>query len=327
MSTPTIPNIEDIKSARERISGHAYYTPLLRSHILDEMLGAHVFLKAECLQRTGSFKFRGAYNAISAHGKDAIERGVIACSSGNHAQGVAEAGRLLGVDVTIVMPEDAPAIKRARTERSGAKIVNYDRASEDREAITETLAKETGAVLVHPFENELVIAGQGTAGLEIADQLNAQGVVPDLALTPAGGGGLLAGFYLSLHDAYPDAQIIPVEPVGFDDYHRSLQAGKILSNETASGSICDAIISPMAGELSFSIINGNISGGLVVSDEEALQAVAFAFNELKCVVEPGGAVALAALLSGKIDCVGKNVVVMLSGGNVDPEILQQALAG
>ena len=327
MSTSNIPNIEDVKAARERLSGHAYKTPLLRSHILDEMLGANVYFKAECLQRTGSFKFRGAYNAIATLGKDAVERGVIACSSGNHAQGLAEAGRLLGVAVTIVMPEDAPAIKRARTERSGANVVTYDRASEDRDEITDALANETGAILVHPFNNELVIAGQGTTGLEIADQLNAQGVVPDMALTPAGGGGLLAGFYLSLHDAYPDAQIFPVEPEGFDDYHRSLQVGKRLSNESASGSICDAIISPMAGEISFSIINGNIPGGLVVSDDEALQAVAFAFNELKCVVEPGGAVALAALLSGKIECAGKNVVVMLSGGNVDPEILQQALAG
>ena len=326
MNAPNIPNIDDIKAARERLAGHACKTPLLRSHILDEMLGASVYLKAECLQRTGSFKFRGAYNAIASFGKDAVERGVIGCSSGNHAQGLAEAGRLLGVAVTIVMPEDAPAIKRARTERSGAKIVSYDRASEDREAITDVLANETGAILVHPFNNELVIAGQGTAGLEIADQLNSQGVVPDMALTPVGGGGLLAGFYLSLHDAYPDAQIIPVEPEGFDDYHRSLLAGTRLSNESASGSICDAIISPMAGEISFSIINGNIPSGLVVSDEEALSAVAFAFNELKCVVEPGGAVALATLLSGKIDCTGKNVVVMLSGGNIDPKILQEALA-
>lgn len=321
------PNIDDVKAARARLSGYAYKTPLLRSHILDEMLGANVFLKAECLQRTGSFKFRGAYNAISALGKDAVERGVIACSSGNHAQGLAEAGRMLGVAVTIVMPEDAPAIKRARTERSGAKIVTYDRASEDRDAITDALAKETGAILVHPFNNELVIAGQGTAGLEIVEQLATQDVVPDIALTPAGGGGLLAGYYLSLHNGYPDAQIIPVEPEGFDDYHRSLQSGKRLSNETTSGSICDAIISPKPGEIGFSIVNENIPGGLVVSDEEALDAVAFAFNELKCVVEPGGVVALAALLSEKIDCSGKNVVVMLSGGNIDPEILQRALAG
>ena len=204
MNIPNIPNIEDVKLARDRISGHAYKTPLLRSHILDEMLGMNVYLKAECLQRTGSFKFRGAYNAIAALGQDAVEHGVIACSSGNHAQGLAEAGRLLGVEVTIVMPDDAPAIKRVRTERSGANVVTYDRASGDRDAITEQLANDTGAILVHPFNNELVIAGQGTAGLEIADQLNKQGVIPDIALTPAGGGGLLAGFYLSLHDAYPE---------------------------------------------------------------------------------------------------------------------------
>ncbi len=322
-----IPTIDDVLAAQTRLAGKAYKTPLLRSHILDEMLGASVYLKAECLQRTGSFKFRGGYNSIAALGEKAKKHGVIACSSGNHAQGLAEAGRLLGVEVTIIMPEDAPAIKRARTERSGAKVVIYDRATGDRDAITEKLARETGAILVHPYNYGPVIAGQGTAGLEIVDELKAQNIVPDMVLTPAGGGGLLCGLYLAISNGFPDAKIHPVEPEGFDDYDRSLRAGKRLANENASGSLCDAIITPMAGEISFSITNGNIPHGYVVSDEEALQAVAFAFNELKCVVEPGAAVALAALISGKAECRGKNIVVMLTGGNIDPDILLRALEG
>ncbi len=322
----SVPTIDDVISAQTRLAGIAYKTPLLRSHIFDEMLGARVYLKAECLQRTGSFKFRGGYNSIAALGEKAKKHGVIACSSGNHAQGLAEAGRLLGVDVTIVMPEDAPAIKRARTERSGAKVVTYDRATGDRDAITNKLAEDTGAILVHPYNYVPVIAGQGTAGLEIVEELKAQNIAPDMVLTPAGGGGLLCGLYLAISNGFPDVQIYPVEPQGFDDYDRSLRAGKRLANGKTSGSLCDAIITPMAGEISFSIINGNIPHGYVVSDDEALQAVAFAFNELKCVVEPGGAVALAALLTGKVECRDKNVVVMLSGGNIDPDVLQKALA-
>lgn len=321
-----LPTIDDVYQARQRIAPQTNATPLIRSNILDEKLQARVFLKPECFQRTGSFKFRGAFNAISLLGREAIKCGVIACSSGNHAQGLAEAGRVLGVAVTIVMPDDAPAIKRARTERSGAKIITYDRRTGDRDAITDEIARQSGAILVHPFNNPHVIAGQGTAGLEIVDELNAMSVTPDLVLVPTGGGGLLAGTTLAIRNSFIDAVIHPVEPEGFDDYRRSLIEGTVVSNVKTSGSVCDAIITPTAGDVGFAICKDVLGEGLVVSDEQALAATAFAWSELKCVVEPGAAVALAALLSGKVVTEGKNIVVVLSGGNIDPAILQRALA-
>ncbi len=322
-----LPEFKDVLAARDRLAGVANRTPLLKCSYLDDLLDAKVYFKPECLQQTGSFNFRGAFNTISAHGEDARERGVIACSSGNHAQGMAEAGRLLKVNVTIVMPDNAPEIKLQRTVRSGAKVVPYDREREDREAITAELADKTGAILVHPFENSTVIAGQGTAGLELAEDMIAGDVLPDIVLVPTGGGGLLAGSTLSVKEKFPAAEIHPVEPEGFDDYRRSLELGRRVSNEKAGGSVCDAILTPKPGEISFAINQHVVSGGLVVSDEEALHAVAFAFFELKCTVEPGAAVGLAALLSGKVDCAGKTVAVVLSGGNIDPEVLQKALSG
>ncbi len=321
------PEFKDVVAAKSRIAGEAVVTPLLHNRFLDEKLGARVFLKAECLQRTGSFKFRGAFNALSVLGDKARKHGVIACSSGNHAQGLAEAGRIAGVDVTIVMPEDAPALKRARTERSGAKVVPYDRATGDRDAITNAIAEETGAIVVHPFNNKNVMAGQGTAGLEIVEALSCEGISADMVLVPTGGGGLLAGTVLSISNGFPMAGIYAVEPEGFDDYRRSLAAGKRVANEVTSGSICDALLTPQAGKTGYAISSNRVVGGLVVSDEEVLDAIAFAFHELKIIVEPGGAVALAALLSGKVECRGKNIVAVLSGGNIDPAILQQALVG
>jgi len=321
------PDIDDLLAARARIANHAIKTPLLHSEILDKRVGGRVFLKPECLQRTGSFKFRGAFNALTILGSEARKNGVVACSSGNHAQGVAEAGRVLGIGVTIVMPEDAPALKKARTKRSGAKVITYDRNTGDRDAIMDAFSQETGAIVVHPFNNELVIAGQGTAGLEIVETMNERDIEPDMVLVPTGGGGLLAGTVLAVKNGFPDTKIYPVEPEGFDDYRRSLQQGDIVTNDAANGSLCDALLTPSAGELAFSINRDQVSPGLVVSDEEALAAVAFAFHELKIVVEPGGAVALAALLSGKVDCGGKTAVAILSGGNIDPDILMQALTG
>jgi threonine dehydratase len=254
-----------------------------------------------------------------------VKNGVVACSSGNHAQGLAEAGRLLGVAVTIIMPDDAPALKKARTERSGANVIIYDRDSGDRDALMDAFAQETGAIKVHPFKSELVIAGQGTAGLEIVEDMKTRGIEPDMVLVPTGGGGLLAGTTLAVKNSFPETKVFPVEPEDFADYRSSLQRGVIVTNEAASGSICDALLTPAAGELAFSITRHQVSPGLAVSDDEALAAVAFAFHELKCVVEPGGAVTLAALLSDKIDCKGKTAIAILSGGNIDPKILIRAL--
>ncbi|MDD9909762.1 MAG: threonine/serine dehydratase [Ahrensia sp.] len=320
-----LPQIEDIHQAAERIRGEAVVTPLISNSVLDERVGARVLLKAECLQCTGSFKFRGAYNALKANRSGIGDGGVVACSSGNHAQGVAEAARLLGMKATIVMPSDAPDIKKMRTKRSGADIVEYDRANEDREAIAGALARETGAVFIHPYDNFHVIAGQGTCGLEAAQQCIERDIVPDRLLVCTGGGGLLAGMRLAVADAFPSVSVHTVEPEGYDDQARSHAIGQRVGDNAGGETVCDAIATPSPGELSFAMCNGRLAEGLVVSDEEALEAVAFAFNELKLVVEPGGAVTLAALLSGKLDVSGQTVVATLSGGNADPTIVARAL--
>ncbi len=319
-------SVADIRRAAGRIVGEAVRTPLLRSALLDERVGGRVLLKCENLQRTGSFKFRGALNAIAALTPEGRARGVIAVSSGNHAQGVAEAARLFGISATIVMPADAPAIKRERTIRSGAKVVAYDRASEDREAVAARIMAEQGCVLIHPFNDAKVIAGQGTAGLEVAADCLAAGVEPDCVVLPCGGGGLSAGIGLALRDAFPAIDVTLVEPAGFDDTARSLAAGTPVPNAVSSGSVCDALLSLAPGAISFAINQKNGARAISVTDEEALAAVAFAFRELKMVVEPGGAVALASLLSGQLDAANRTVVVMLSGGNVDEPMLLRALA-
>lgn len=319
--------IKDVQAARKRLFGHAVETPLLSSHLLNDRLNARVFFKAENLQRTGSFKFRGAFNAVSAlldRGEIGPDRGIIACSSGNHAQGIAEAARLKGISATIIMPSDAPITKVERTKRSGAHVVFYDRSVEDREAVTHKHAEETGLALIHPYNEPLVIAGQGTCALEAMEQMGDE--TPDTVLVCTGGGGLSAGVALAVQHHAPGAAFHTVEPVGFDDYARSLVAGERVENARTSGSICDAIITPQPGEHSFSILNGYASDGLIVSDEEALHAVAFAFHELKTVVEPGGAVTLAALLFGKVDVTGKTVFATISGGNVDAPMMARAFA-
>ena len=321
----TIPTFDDILAAAGRIAGHAVRTPLLFSPILSERLAARIYLKPECLQRTGSFKFRGAWNALSVLAADARERGIVAVSSGNHAQGVAEAARLFGVRATIVMPSDAPTLKRKRTERSGAKVVAYDRAIEDRDAVVARVAAETGGAFIHPYNDPQVIAGQGTVGLEIARDCEALGIEPELVVVPCSGGGLAAGTALAVTEAFPRSRVYVAEPDGFDDYARSLQAGTPQRNARLSGSISDALLAPSPGAISWAIGKARFAGGVSSTDAEALRAVGLAFDELRLVVEPGGAVGLAALLNRRLAIRGKAVVVVLSGGNIGDEMLADAI--
>jgi len=321
-----LPTIADIEKAATRIAGNAVRTPLLTSPELDARTGARVFVKPECLQRTGSFKFRGAFNAVSALG-EAARKGVVASSSGNHAQGVAVAARLAGVPATIVMPSDAPAIKIERTRRSGAEVVLYDRETQDRDAIAEAIVARTGAAYVHPYENFDVVSGQGTCGLEIAGDLAALGIAPDRVFVCCGGGGLTAGTAIAIQSRFPAARVHPVEPAGFDDYGQSLRKGERVRNPRLAGSACDALLTPSPGELSFAVNRERLSDGLSVSDAEAFVAMRFAFAEFKIVLEPGGAVALAALLASGRRHAGETVVVVASGGNADPAQYARVLAG
>ena len=328
MSTPVsskLPTIADIDRAAERLAGLAVATPLLSRPYLDEAVGGRVFLKCENLQRTGSFKFRGAYNAIASLEPAVRSRGIVAISSGNHAQGVAEAARLFGVKATIVMPADAPAIKKARTMRSGARIVDYDRASEDRDAIAARIVADEGGTLIHPFDNPNVVAGQGTIGREIVAAMGASGVVPDAVLIPCGGGGLSGGIGIAIRNTHRQAELVLIEPEGFDDYGRSLAAEEIRANATTSGSVCDGLLAPSPGTIGFALNRAHGAIAITVSDAEALAAVACAFNELKLVVEPSGAVAIAAMLSGRYDAGGRNVVAVITGGNIDEAMLSRAL--
>ncbi|WP_108663271.1 threonine ammonia-lyase [Acuticoccus kandeliae] len=317
--------IADVEAAAARLSGMAVRTPLLSTPALDARTGARVFVKAECLQRTGSFKFRGAYNRIAMIPEDVRARGVVACSSGNHAQGVAEAARLFAVPATIVMPNDAPAIKRARTERSGATVVPYDRVTEDRLAIATDIAERTGATFIHPYDDPGVMAGQGTIGLEIADDLARMGVIADRVIVPVSGGGLIAGVSIALSDRMPGIIAQPAEPEAFDDLTRSLQAGSRVANAQKSGSIADALLADMPGENTFLIHRQLLSPGYAVPDPALLRAMGFVMNEFKLVGEPGGVIGIAALLEGMLAAKGETVVVVLSGGNADPATIKAAL--
>jgi threonine dehydratase len=320
------PTAADVEQAAHRLAGIALRTPLISSPVLDALTGARVFLKAETLQRTGSFKFRGAYNKLSSIPPEKRAGGVVAFSSGNHAQGVAHAAKLLHMPSVIVMPSDAPAAKRARTAAFGAEVVLYDRETEDREAIARSIADERGATLVPPFDDPFIIAGQGTAGREIMEDLTALGVTPDIAVIGASGGGLAAGISLALKARVPSIKIFTAEPEGFDDTARSFKSGKHEHNARLSGSICDALMSNTPGKITFQINRELIGEGIAASDEEVGRAVAFAFRELKLVVEPGGAIGLAALLAGRPDVKGKTVIAVLSGGNVDPELFSRLVA-
>jgi threonine dehydratase len=326
----SLPSFTDVAAAAERLAGHAVTTPLLSSPALDRRVGGRILLKAETLQRTGSFKFRGAYNRISQIPEDARPAGVVAFSSGNHAQGVAAAAALLGVPATIVMPKDAPAIKLANTRGYGAEVVLYDRFTEAREEICAEIAARRGATIVRPYDDPAIIAGQGTCGLEIARQAAALDAELDAVLICCGGGGLTAGCALALAELSPRTAIYTVEPEAFDDTARSLAArssdgGARLANDPAARSFCDALLAPSPGELTFAINRRLVTGGLSVGDAEVAAAMAYAFRTLKLVVEPGGAVALAALLSERLDARGKTVALTLSGANVDPQTFREVL--
>lgn len=318
-------NIEMIRAAAERLKGHARETQLLSSPFIDHLAGRRVLIKAECLQHTGSFKYRGGYSALSALPADVRANGVIAFSSGNHAQGVALAAAQHGVPSVIIMPSDAPRLKIENTRALGAEVVLYDRAGEDRDAIGARMAAARGLTLIKPFDEPQVIAGQGTTGLEIAVQARALGVEQADVLVCCGGGGLTSGISLALEAEAPGLRARPVEPQGFDDTARSLASGKIERNAAMTGSICDAIVTPSPGNLTFPIMQRLCGPGLVVTDHEALRAVAQAFLRLKIVLEPGGAVALAAALCRRDQIEGDAVIVVASGGNVDLDMYEQAL--
>lgn len=316
-------DINDIEAAAQRLADIRVLTPLLRNHELDQVTGGSVLIKPECLQVTGSFKIRGAYNFLSQLTTTQAQRGVVAFSSGNHAQGVAAAGSMLGIKTAIVMPEDAPRAKLENTRRLGGEVITYDRYSGDREAIAREIAAERGTVVVPSYDHDYIIAGQGTVGLEIAEQCSELGVEPDQVAVCCGGGGLIAGSATALKAQYPDVTVHSVEPEDFDDTARSLKSGKREKVDSAARSICDALQAHSPGELTFAMNRRLLGDGLVVSDAEVRAAMRFAFQNLKLVVEPGGAVALAAALSGKLNTQGRTTVVVISGGNVDIELFAE----
>ena len=318
MSVPTAVSIRDIEDAARMLHGVAVRTPLIENAELNERAGCRVLLKPECLQRTGSFKIRGAYNLLSRLSDDEKQRGVVAWSSGNHAQGVAAAAGMLGIHAAIVMPEDAPAIKLENTRALGGEVITYDRHTGDREAIAKEIAGERGAVVVPSYDHVDIIAGQGTVGLEMAEQSAELGVRPDRVLIC--GGGLTSGSAIALTDRLPDVSVHTVEPEDFDDTARSLASGKRVGNAPGASSICDALLSPTPGELTFPILKALTGPGIVVSEPEVRNAMRFAFTQLKLVVEPGGAVALAAVLSGRGTEGADIAVAVLSGGNVDESL-------
>lgn len=317
-------DISMIEAARDRLDGRVRRTPLLSSPFLDELAGRRVLVKAECLQHTGSFKFRGAWSAISGLAPDARAQGVIAFSSGNHAQGVALAAKFHGIPSVIIMPADAPRIKIENTRAFGAEVVLYDRATEDRDAIGAQISQERRLTLIRPFDDPLVIAGQGTAGLEIAEQAAEEGVGSADVLVPTGGGGFASGIALALEARASRLRVRTCEPSGFDDVARSLASGKIERNADQTGSICDAIVTPQPGNITFPILSRLAGPGIVVTDEEALRAVVVAFQRLKIVAEPGGAVALAAALFHG-ETLGETVIAVVSGGNIDSDLFEKTL--
>ncbi len=320
-----LPTHADVLAARDRVAPHVVRTPMLRSARLDALTGGTILVKPEPLQRTGSFKLRGATNAIRQLDREALGRGIVTHSSGNHGQAVACAAAAIGARATVFMPADAPAIKRASTEAWGAEIVTYDRARDSREALSAAFAERTGATVIPPYDHPQVIAGQGTLALELAEDAANAGLTLDALLVCTGGGGLVAGCALALEGT--PTRVWAVEPEGADDTARSLASGRRERNApSAATGLCDALLSPQPGELTFAVNRDHLAGGLVVTEQDVLAAMAFAFQALKVVVEPGGAVALAALLSGRFPAEGKVVGCVLSGGNVDPAIFGRALA-
>ena len=318
-------NINMIHAAAERLQGHARRTPLLSSPFLDEIAGRQVLIKPESLQHTGSFKYRGGYSAISALSQEQRKAGILAFSSGNHAQGIALAAHQHGAPAVIIMPHDAPGIKIEGTKALGAEVIGYDRDGEDREEIGKNLAQERGLRLIKPYDEPEVIAGQGTTGLEIAEQAKELSIENADVIVCCGGGGLTSGVALSLAEHAPKMAVFPAEPEGFDDVARSLAVGHHVNNKLSSGSICDAIITPTPGKLTFPILKEHCSKGFAVSEDEVLKAMAQAFLRLKLVIEPGGAVALATALFRPEEISGDTVIVVASGGNVDHDVFACAL--
>ena len=317
----------DIESAAARLVGLAVRTPLVESPALNERLGGRVLIKPETLQRAGAFKFRGAYNRLSRLSDDERQRGVVAFSSGNHAQGVALAARIIGCPALIVMPSDSPSVKVEGTRGFGAEIRFYDRFTEDRVAIAAEIAAERGCVVVPSYDDPHIIAGQGTVGLEIVEQARALGLELDRVLSPVGGGGLVAGLSTAVKALSPATEVWGAEPVGFDETRRSLASGRRETIETGARSICDALQTLIPGELTWPINRQNLSGIVAVTDAEVAEAMRYAFSVLKLVVEPGGCVALAAALTGKIDLKDQAAAIVCSGGNVDPALFARVLGG
>lgn len=317
--------VADITDAAKRIDGVAVRTPLLETPLLNAEIGGRLLVKPECLQKTGSFKLRGAFNRLVQLSDEDRKKGVVAFSSGNHAQGVAYAAQLLNIPATIVMPADAPAIKQQNTQAYGATVVTYDRSKQDREAIASSIAAKTGAIIVPSFNDPHIMAGQGTVGLEIAEDLQAEGCIPDQVLLCCGGGGLSSGAFLALRSVFSETDLYTVEPVGFDDTKRSLEAGERQFNAPGQTSLCDAILTDAPGPLPLDILLKVGAKGLTVSDHEALGGVKAAAHYFKVTAEPGGAVALAAALEGRVKLRDRTTVVIISGGNIDPEIVRRAL--
>ena len=328
MSAFAAPGFADVEAAAARLRCRGVVrTPVLRHPVLDEATGGTVLVKPEPLQRTGSFKLRGAINAALLLDGRARRAGVVTHSSGNHGQAVAAAARMLGMPALVAMPADAPAIKREATRRWGAEILPFDRHNTDREALAERLAAERGAAVIPPFDHPHVIAGQGTVALELVEDARAAGLPPlDALAVCTGGGGLVAGCALAMEAMAPGAEVWAVEPEGWDDTKRSLEAGERLANDGTGSGLCDALLSRRPGALTFPINRRLLAGGAVVAEAEVLRAMRFAFEHLKLVVEPGGAVALAAVLAGRVEARGRTVGVVLSGGNVDPAVFARALA-
>jgi threonine dehydratase len=320
-------DLADIQAAAVRLAGRAVRTPLIESPALNERLGGRALIKAETLQRAGAFKFRGAYNRLSQLSEDERRRGVVAFSSGNHAQGVALAAQLLGCPALIVMPSDSPAVKVEGTRGFGAQIQFYDRFTEDRVAIADQIAAERGCVVVPSYDDPHIIAGQGTVGLEIVEQARALELDLDVVLSPIGGGGLIAGVSTAVKALSPATEVWGAEPAGFDETRRSLASGRRETVDPEARSICDALLTPIPGELTWPINRRNLAGIAAVTDAEAADAMRYAFSVLKLVVEPGGCVALAAALAGGIDLKGKTAAIVCSGGNVDPALYARVLGG
>ncbi|MAH83620.1 MAG: pyridoxal-5'-phosphate-dependent protein [Rhodospirillaceae bacterium TMED8] len=319
---PLIPGIKDIRAAAHRLSGWAVWTPLLESPHLNEMVEGRLLIKAECLQRTGAFKFRGAFNMISQIPENIKQMGVVSFSSGNHAQGVAHAAKLLGIPAILVMPDDAPTLKIENTRGYGAEVRLYDRTKEDREIIASDIAKQRDATLVKPYDDAAIIAGQGTVGLEISEQFDGG---MDQVLCCVGGGGLAAGTAIAIKAKFPNANFYAVEPEGFDSMGRSLRAGELVGNKPGATTICDSLMPPKPGVLTFAVAQEHMEGGVIVSDADVKHAMRQAFLRLKLVVEPGGAAGLAAALSGRVSCKNKTTVVICSGGNVDRIVFANVL--